>query len=587
MSKRGTENQITKDSYDRGDDDDSSSVMGTFKMASNDELAKRPMKTLRRLGSRMSSSLNDDGNKKAPSPFAPVSASLDTTPSTSAAPSSSTAPSSDASAVKSVNPFANITFGVPASISTASTPSTSAIFQSNSAFSGFSAPTPMVKKESNVSVPPNTTASLPTFGDGAFTFNVGSNAKIEPSTKDTVSSSRDSSPPPMDRETYHRTLRGVNQSFLKKIQKELEDNPIVNLALIFNQYIVHRGKVRSKYRGVDEPRTIILSPGGGDKSKRASTSETRWGSSGGIVRIGSGDSPKMTFGLPVDITGNKKSMFSVTAKDNVSPTSTPAGSATSAAGLSSMGSGALFGGGSSSMKGAVDPPKNPTASGSSWNFGSSTSVFGSPSTSSLSSSAVTTKPTDFFGFAATTGSMAGSGSTQVTPSVSAPKPFSFADTAASGSAPKPFSFQVPPAVNISSPAASSSEPQESEKMPDDTKSELQDTREGEEGEETVHEVRAKLYSIVNGDTKDLGIGQFRVNENTDTKKRRMIMRIGGTGYLILNSWVIPGMPPQRQTQKNVLAVFVIEDGKPKKYLLRVKEEQAANELFEALEAGAN
>lgn len=72
-------------------------------------------------------------------------------------------------------------------------------------------------------------------------------------------------------------------------------------------------------------------------------------------------------------------------------------------------------------------------------------------------------------------------------------------------------------------------------MPDDTKSQLVDSRAGEEGEETVFEVKGKLYAVVDGENKDLGVGQFRVNENTESKKRRMIMRTGGTGQLILNS----------------------------------------------------
>jgi hypothetical protein len=42
MSKRGTENQLTKDEYDRdGDNDDSSEVMGAFKQASQEEMSKR------------------------------------------------------------------------------------------------------------------------------------------------------------------------------------------------------------------------------------------------------------------------------------------------------------------------------------------------------------------------------------------------------------------------------------------------------------------------------------------------------------------------------------------------------------------
>jgi len=79
-------------------------------------------------------------------------------------------------------------------------------------------------------------------------------------------------------------------------------------------------------------------------------------------------------------------------------------------------------------------------------------------------------------------------------------------------------------------------------MPDDTKSELVDSREGEEGEETVLEVKAKLFAFQNGEHKDLGVGQFRINENTETKKRRMIMRTTGTGHLTLNSTFVEGSP---------------------------------------------
>lgn len=158
-------------------------------------------------------------------------------------------------------------------------------------------------------------------------------------------------------------------------------------------------------------------------------------------------------------------------------------------------------------------------------------------------------------------------------------------------------------------------------MPDDTKSQLVDSRAGEEGEETVFEIKAKLYAVVDGENKDLGVGQFRVNENTESKKRRMIMRTGGTGQLILNSmflcfvisscysctvmhincsgrqltvllfifgsllidWVIQGMGPKRT--KNFVTIFAIEDGKPKKFLLKVKEESSAEDVVRELEAG--
>lgn len=158
--------------------------------------------------------------------------------------------------------------------------------------------------------------------------------------------------------------------------------------------------------------------------------------------------------------------------------------------------------------------------------------------------------------------------------------------------PKPFVIQ--PASNsqwaasntsadTSNAASSSSNHGDQEQAADDTKSELVDSRKGEEDERTLYEVRAKLFGTDNNEHKDLGIGQFRVNEHTVTKKRRMIMRIGGTGLITINSWIIQELPPQRN--KNTLTIFAIDNGKPKRFMLRVKEEQMAQELLQALEGG--
>ncbi|KAF9992669.1 hypothetical protein BGZ80_003684 [Entomortierella chlamydospora] len=627
MSKRGTENQITKDDYERGDDDESSSIMGTFRKASNDELAKRPIRTLRRLGAKTLSDQSDDGSKKT-SAFASMGP-LSTTPFPQ--------PSLDPAARP--NPFANISFGVPPATSTTTSTTTTTTAATN-AFSSTPAPStttatttttatftptatfastteppkaqpssvfggvfgqPSAKIESGSSTSSfssgfgngfGNTSSAPAFSNNAFTFNVGSNAK--PLTMPDADSSKN--PSTRDRESYRRALRGVNNSFLKKIQKEMEHNPTVNLAQIFQQYIDHRVKVRKAFRGIEEPRAIVLSDtkecdsnGGSPGGPRPSSKFTRTSS-------GSLDSPKMSFGLPVDITSgaNKKpfggfgfggattnsdgstsgpgATTSLTAPTLTVAGGTPSGPAVSPSGFPSIGGTAsMFGFGSSSMKGAVDPPKNPTSSA--WNLGA-------PTSNTLSSSS--TFPTT----PSTTSSASGlfSSSTSAN-AVAIPKPFSFnPPPAPSGGPPKPFAFQVPPPVATTSSDATAGQ-EDSEKMPDDTQSQLVDNREGEEDEKTVFEIRAKLFSIINNEYKDLGVGQFRVNENSETKKRRMIMRTSGTGLITLNSWVIQGMPAKRE--KNNLTLFAIEEGKPRKFMLRVKEEQSAEELLQALDAGQN
>lgn len=184
--------------------------------------------------------------------------------------------------------------------------------------------------------------------------------------------------------------------------------------------------------------------------------------------------------------------------------------------------GGAFGGFSS--KGSSDSAPKTSTPG--WSFGQVTTS----GATSQSTSAPTSTPSLF----STPSNPFSSASSSITPAPFAPaKPFSFnvpgASTAAT-TTPAPFSgFQVPKATVASSNEA------ESDKMPDETKSELQGDREGEEDEKTVFEVKAKLYAIEGGENKDKGVGQFRVNENGETKKRRMIMRSTGLGQLMLNS----------------------------------------------------
>ncbi|KAK3818995.1 MAG: hypothetical protein J3Q66DRAFT_180883 [Benniella sp.] len=640
MSKRGTENQITKDDYDREEDDDSSLEMGTFKKASNEELARRPMKALRRLGPRTSSNLSDDGAKR-PSPFATLGAS--STPSST--PSSQ---SSIEEPAKPVNPFANFTFASTTAAPSATAPQPTSV-------KGLGEPatlsTPSSQEATSVthdatSVTTFTPVTTSAFPKSTFTFNIGSKPS-QTGLETFATTNGDGSVGSLSREQYERWLRSMNQAFLKKIQKELEFNPTVNLSQIFNQYMQHRMTVRKAYIGDGSQDSPVMKDANGkeDASKRDAGSATK------ITRIGAGgaDSPKMGFGLPFDVSASTegKGSFSFAPPKADNPLSVssnpfsaaPSATASSPSAFPSLTGTSSFTFGSSSVKGAVNPPKNPTA----FSFGTPLSnPFGSPTATSTTtlaaSSAATTgtstsaaspfsfassKPFDFsnpaqagttvgggseapkpfaFSVPGVTGSSAGGEPPKPfgipSPGFAAstsggvggtPKPFSFSSPAlgnvsAGGATPsKPFMFQVPSVASSISSSPDVSQDGDNEKMPDDTKSQLVDNREGEEGEETVFEVRARLYGVVNGENKDLGVGQFRVNENTNTKRRRMIMRTGGTGLITLNSWIVQGMPAKRE--KTVITLFAIEDNKPKRFMLRVKEESSAEELYNALEKG--
>ncbi|KAG0291337.1 hypothetical protein BGZ96_005275 [Linnemannia gamsii] len=468
MSKRGTDNQLTKDNYDQ-EDQDSGSQMGTFKMASVDELAKRPS----------------------------------------------------------------------------------------------------------------------ILAKGAFTFNIGSNANALTISTPTPAPAE---PLTIDREGYERSLRGVNQGFLKRIQRDLEHNATANLAGAFEAYIEHRTKVKKQYPGIEEPQTIVMPPSHGNDTSDITPVKKTFSGLG--VNAVPGDATLSTSG-------------SIPAPSTSSPFANLAGSG-------------LFGFGSSSIKGAIDPPRNPTSSASWFNNNNSSGINGSVTSSLYSShpfaspfAAAVTTNTPFTNSSGSPSANAFANSSSATtnkPFSFQPKPFSIgrSGSLSSGSSfglppsgspsatPKPFVFQTPSnspwaaGITTSTANATSSSSNhggsqgDQERVADDTKSELVDSRKGEEDERTVYEVRAKLYGVENNELKDLGVGQFRVNEHTVSKKRRMIMRTGGTGLITLNSWIIQGMLPQRN--KNMLTIFAIEQGKPKRFMLRVKEEQTAHELLQALEA---
>lgn len=115
------------------------------------------------------------------------------------------------------------------------------------------------------STPPIVSLSSSILAKGAFTFNIGSNANAIAMTTPTPAPAE---PLTIDREGYERSLRGVNQGFLKRIQRDLEHNATANLAGAFEAYIEHRKKVKKQYPGIEEPQTIVMPPShGNDTSK--------------------------------------------------------------------------------------------------------------------------------------------------------------------------------------------------------------------------------------------------------------------------------------------------------------------------------
>ncbi|KAG0353394.1 hypothetical protein BG005_007297 [Podila minutissima] len=673
MSKRPNEEQITKEIYTHHDGDEEADVskMGDFHKASSDALARRPMKALRRIGSlaRTISDVDDDGgtkrtvlsNENSPSP-----------PGSRPEPRSSNQPSESRPPV----PELAKSFSAPASSSTTINPATS------------------------------TRPNL--FSQASFTFNIGSSVTL-PSGSLIPTNPVDMDSPKINEEGYEKALRGVNTTFMKKIQKELELNAIINLAHTFQQYIDHRIAIKKQFQGIAEPKPIVLSKdseartlsendvrvkrseGFRAKNDDRSSSAPTSSSSGPQARASSGSTSTTSgnpvrkldfgFGLPLNKIASAETIKPGQGLGGGSSSSAPGG----------LGNGS-FGFGSSSIKGVVDPSRNPAGSvalGGGWSIGvgspldidGSQTNFqrhgGAPSTpsirsasfpgpsdssmlspmaaSSLRAAAMSSRAlgsprpmTSNMRLFSTAGGLSttlSSTTSSLTPSENQPK-FSF----------KPPAHRQPPkttpfVLGIGGPNSEGSAamarafarvPSQETLIAGAKKLQFNPATEAglgfgggggggggsggglsglgggppgslplapikveddeEEGEQTVFEMRAKLFVLDKDEYRDQGIGQFRVREDMQSRKRRMMMRTDSTGLVSLNSWIIhprSSSPPTttqdgvvveaqqqqqlvpRQDKKSVI-FFAMEENRPKQFLLRVKTEQDAAELLKAL-----
>jgi Ran-binding protein 3 len=106
---------------------------------------------------------------------------------------------------------------------------------------------------------------------------------------------------------------------------------------------------------------------------------------------------------------------------------------------------------------------------------------------------------------------------------------------------------------------------------------------GEENEDRVHSVRAKLLKLEPESQawKERGSGQLHLNVAKDRSYARLVMRAEGALRLILNAALFPHTVAKRVQEKGV-QVSAVEEGKPVLYLLRVARRDEAEELFAAI-----
>lgn len=149
------------------------------------------------------------------------------------------------------------------------------------------------------------------------------------------------------------------------------------------------------------------------------------------------------------------------------------------------------------------------------------------------------------------------------------------------SVPSPSTPQTTDTSNETTPQSTSQE----ETTDKPTSALLSGVGEGEEDEESLHEVRCKMWYLDQGKWNDLGIGSLKVKRNKTTNKRRVLVRNEGNGKVTVNFLLLASFKAKQE--KTVVSFLGFDPtGKPTNYRCKIKTEDAAQELKSVLEKEA-
>ncbi|KAH7888696.1 hypothetical protein F5I97DRAFT_737112 [Phlebopus sp. FC_14] len=109
--------------------------------------------------------------------------------------------------------------------------------------------------------------------------------------------------------------------------------------------------------------------------------------------------------------------------------------------------------------------------------------------------------------------------------------------------------------------------------------------EGEEDEETMHVVKCKVFRLLKtedkSEWKDFGVGMLRLKKHKQTGARRVLMRNSSTGRILINFRLYNGLRPT--VAKTMISFIGHDNGTPASFRIRVKSEEQAAELKEAMD----
>jgi hypothetical protein len=395
--------------------------------------------------------------------------------------------------------------------------------------------------------------------------------------------------------------RGLNHSFIESVRAKLAKDPTIDLSSLFTQYQKHLNEIREKYGGVKKeeegvsPEPVKFNFGAVGEGKDAAGDKVKpftFGSSITTSVEEKRDAPKpFTFGQSI-ATAETKSATSTEEKsealrpftfgqNSFTPISTSTTN-TAVAAATEM-KPFTFGQVATETKpltfGQAATEAKPFAFGQTtadpkpFSFNAEAKPFGPTEINAkplaFNQSASESKPT--FPFEAPTSSAGG----KFQFSFGAPLP-SFGQPSTGGTATEPIEIKGSDDEGI--PIG------EEDSFSNLRDNELIKTGVGEEDENSLSEQRCKLFIFEKekGWT-DLGVAIFKINQRKDdADKSRILARAEGSGRILINSWINVNTVCEHAVGKREFNLLCVQDGRPARYLVRVKEPDEARLLAEKI-----
>ncbi|KAJ1899029.1 hypothetical protein LPJ66_002369 [Kickxella alabastrina] len=553
MGKRSADRQLTQlNQYDGDTDAENNSDVGegTFRMADKEVLSTRQIKMPK------SRFRNAEPNAAAASvfsqkPTAGAAAAQNPFFSLSSSPSSSTAAAAGASAAASGEGdggksalFKGFSFG--------SQQPAAAAAAAPAAKGGFTM----------TSFKPPASGTSTTSGTPGFSVPAGLPFASTTTTSKDASFSKGFVPPSaplsyadkVSSEAFYKSIRGLNVSLVKKVGDAVKANAFVDLTPLLEQYAEH-------WRKINQGTAVVAAADGTKKAEEKQGMDA--------------DAPKekpVVEDKPVEAKVPATTGFNFGTKP-FAPAAAAEKPATTGFNLGK----------------AVSPSSTEKPVTTGFSFGKAVSPSSNANTTTSGTS----------GFSFSFGKPAG-GQSEASPSKDAEKkPFSFEFTkpAEPSTTGKPsFSFGLNTSTSSTTTtdaadaAAATSKVEDSDGDDDQAdEPKKEPSTAGEEGETTEHLVRSKLYQW-DSETKqykDLGINNFKINSSVVTdsgaKRARILCRQDGSDRVTLNASIFKDMNVEMNEGKKDVGLMVFVDGKPCRFLVRVRNAEFAKALYEALE----